>query len=619
MKKQNKFVEDIVEETKQDFISRQNERKPFEAVWNLNKNFLMGNQYAWVNKLSEVEEYDKQYFWQEREVFNHIAPIIEARLAKLCTVMPNMEVLPSSNEESDQKIAKLSKDILKNVYDKLNLKEIISTATNWSEITGTCFYKIVWNAKAGKAVYVENNKNVYEGEVEVSVVPPYEIFPDNNNASDINNCFSLIHAKAYHVRDIKNIWGVTVTGEDIDTVSLNQTSNLGGLGYKANSNKFASNIKHDHAIVIEKYISPTEENPNGKLIIVCQDKLLFCGDLPYKNMFDKKRGFPFVRQVAIENPGCFWGTSVIERIIPIQRAYNAVKNRKHEYLNRLSMGVLTIEDGSVDTENLEEEGLSPGKVLIYRQGSNPPKMMEGVSLPMDFEKEEEKLLKEFSTISGVSDIMTTSNWSKSLSGTALELMVEQDSARIISTSEKIKTAVSLIAKQILKLYKQFAITPRLTKVSNGSGKVEVVYWKNSDLGNEEIEFCSNQEVGESLSFKREQVLRLMQAGLLTDENGKISNSLRLKVLELFGLGVWEGNTDEVVLQKNYADNENLNLVENKDVEVLEIDNHELHISRHISFMLDKNFYEVNTQNKGIKERFLSHIRAHKEFLAKTKQ
>lgn len=611
MKKQNKFVEDLVEETKQDFISRQNERKHFEAIWNLNKNFLMGNQYSWVNKLSEVEEYDKQYFWQEREVFNHVAPIVEARIAKLSTVMPNMDVLPSSNEEKDKKIAKLSKDILKNVYDKLNLKEVISLATHWSEITGTCFYKVVWNAKAGKAVYVENNKNVYEGEVEVSVVPPYEIFPDNNSANDINECFSLIHAKAYHVRDIKNIWGVTVMGEDIDTVSLSQVNNIGGLGYRANSSKFGANLKHDHAIVIEKYVSPTEENPNGKLIIVCQDKLLFCGDLPYKNMFDKKRGFPFVRQVSIENPGCFWGTSVIERIIPIQRAYNAVKNRKHEYLNRLSMGVLTIEDGSVDTENLEEEGLSPGKVLIYRQGSNPPKMMEGVSLPMDFEKEEEKLLKEFSTISGVSDIMTTSNWSKTLSGTALELMVEQDSARIISTSEKIKIAVNLIAKQILKLYKQFAITPRLIKVSNSSGEVEVVYWKNSDLGNEEIEFLVNQEVGESLSFKREQILRLMQAGLLSDENGKVSNSLRLKVLELFGLGVWEGNADESVLQKNYADSENLKLLNCLPVEVLEIDNHELHISRHISFMLDKTFDEAKEQNKGLKERFLSHIREHK--------
>ena len=40
------------------------------------------------------------------------------------------------------------------------------------------------------------------------------------------------------------------------------------------------------------------------------------------------------------------------------------------------MGVLMVEDGSVDTDNLEEEGLSPGKILVYRQGSVKPQLME---------------------------------------------------------------------------------------------------------------------------------------------------------------------------------------------------------------------------------------------------
>lgn len=69
---------------------------------------------------------------------------------------------------------------------------------------------------------------------------------------------------------------------------------------------------------------------------------------------------------------------MVERTIPIQRAYNAVKNRKHEFLNRIAVGVLAVEDGSVDVDNLETEGLSPGKILVYRQGSNPPRLMSRV-------------------------------------------------------------------------------------------------------------------------------------------------------------------------------------------------------------------------------------------------
>lgn len=36
------------------------------------------------------------------------------------------------------------------------------------------------------------------------------------------------------------------------------------------------------------------------------------------------------------------------------------------------INILCVEDGSVDVERLEEEGLHDGKVLIYRQGANPP-------------------------------------------------------------------------------------------------------------------------------------------------------------------------------------------------------------------------------------------------------
>lgn len=614
MKNKIDYKEDLVNEIKLDFLTRQRERKSFEAVWKLNNNFLIGNQYSSINTFCEVEESDKQYFWQEREVFNHISPIIDSRLAKLSSVSPNMNVLPSSSEESDLKVAKLSRDIIKNVYEKLNLKDVISRATHWSEITGTCFYKVVWNSKAGKAVYVDNNKNkVYEGEVEVSVVPPYEIFPDSNSSSSLEECFSVIHAKAYHIKDIKNIWGVDVVGSDVDTMTLSQVNNLGGLGYRAESRKIENNIKHDHAIVIEKYSAPSVDHPNGRLTIVCEDKLLFDGSLPYQNMMEGKRGFPFIRQVSIMQPGCFWGSSIIERIIPVQRAYNAVKNRKHEYINRLCMGVLTVEDGSVDTSDLEEEGISPGKVLVYRQGSNPPKMMNNESLPLDFEKEEEKLLNEFSEISGVSNIFTTSSWSKNLSGTALELMVEQDSARLNSTTEQIKNAVTMTAKQILKLYKQFAVTPRLVKTSNNGGKLEVKYWVNSDLGSEELEFSSDS-MGESISTKREQILKLMEAGLLCDSDGKTSNSMRVKILELFGLGVWDGNTDESVLQKNYAESENFKMVENLPVEVLEIHNHEIHINRHVSFMLDKEFEEKSKKDPTLKQKFLEHIREHKKQL-----
>ena len=92
------FEEDLVKEVLDDFKTRQQERKSFETQWELNMNFLMGNQYCSIGPSGEVEEYDKQFYWQEREVYNHIAPIIESRLAKLINMKPTMTVVPASGD-----------------------------------------------------------------------------------------------------------------------------------------------------------------------------------------------------------------------------------------------------------------------------------------------------------------------------------------------------------------------------------------------------------------------------------------------------------------------------------------------------------------------------------------
>ena len=40
------------------------------------------------------------------------------------------------------------------------------------------------------------------------------------------------------------------------------------------------------------------------------------------------------------------------------------------------MRILCVEDGSVDIDALENGGLKDGKILVYRQGSKPPFVLE---------------------------------------------------------------------------------------------------------------------------------------------------------------------------------------------------------------------------------------------------
>ena len=68
-----------------------------------------------------------------------------------------------------------------------------------------------------------------------------------------------------------------------------------------------------------------------------------------------------------------WGQgNIVDQLIPYQQQYNIYMNQIIDMTHRLASPILCVEDGSVDTDELSEEGLAPGKIIIYRQGSSCP-------------------------------------------------------------------------------------------------------------------------------------------------------------------------------------------------------------------------------------------------------
>ncbi len=610
----NKTENKIVQEVVADYIKRRENRRSLEAQWQLNINFIMGNQYSYISSNGGIREDEKRYFWQEKEVFNHIAPIVETRISKICANTPSVTVIPASSDESDVASAKLSKDILNSVANRINLVDIEKTATTWSEICGTVFYKVVWNTETGKMVATnENGQAIKEGDVEVQVVSPFEIFPDNLSCERMEDLKSIIHAKAVEVDTIKSLWGVDVNAEKVNAFTLDSNvGNLGGLGYDAHINKVTNIELNNHCVLIERYVKPSKNNPNGRLTIVAGGRLLFDGELPYVNDELGMRTFPFVKQISNYMPGSFFGVSVVDRLIPVQRAYNAVRNRKHEFFNRAVMNVLAVEDGSIDTDELEIDGLSPGKVLVYRQGSKVPEIMQNPKQTLEFDSEEERLLSEFKTVSGVSDMMTDSYAQyTSMSGTALQLLAEQDNSRISTATDSTKLAVKTVAKFILRLYKQFAVIPRLLKIAGDNGEIQMYYWDQNEICSDDVVFDASADANETIVHRRAMLMELIKEGLMFDEDGKFSHSTRKKCLDLLGFGMWEDAVDLNALHINRAKEENL--YADKPIEVLSIDAHKIHIDEHVAHLLSGEF-KKRKNKETIQNNLLKHIEEHKKLL-----
>lgn len=597
----------LAEDVERDFLERREARRKIENGWTLNINFFSGNQYCDLSPLGTLVEEDKRFYWQSRRVFNHIAPTVDCRIAKLEKMKPDLRVRAFSDEDGDLQASKLATGVLRYVQQRVGLTDILSKGLVWSETCGSVFYKVLWNEQGGRQVAVdEEGAPVYEGEVQIAVVPPFEIFPDRLDVEDFDGIGSVIHAQAVSPQYIREKFGVEVEGKDL----------VGVLGYsepsagKLPTDSFGKNSAtvKDGVILLERYTRPNAQNPKGRLEIVADGRLLYQGELPYINGERGERGFPFVKQDCLRLPGAFFASCIIDRLIPVQRAYNAVRNRKHEFLNRLSMGVLTVEDGSVDTDELSEEGLLPGKILVYRQGGKAPEMLDCGNVPSEFKDEEEWLEKEFSLISGVSDLSQSSTPARVTSATGLQLLLAQDDSRLSATVVCFERAVREIGRQILRLYRQFAGSARLMTLTGENKKTQVYYFNASHLDVNDVQF-ETQETA-TPEEKKAVLLQLYEAGLLSDENGNLTQENKNRILEAFGYGNYENARDLSALHTAKASEENLHL---KSGEVLpdEYDEHELHISEHIRFLLSAEFKRAK-EKEELKKRFVKHIDEHKK-------
>jgi hypothetical protein len=186
----------------------------------------------------------------------------------------------------------------------------------------------------------------------------------------------------------------------------------------------------------------------------------------------------------------------------------------------------------------------------------------------------------------------------------------------VSSAEEIRYSAKEIAKQILRLYKQYAIVSHTSRLIGDNGSIELFYWKGSDINSEEVIFETENEMNETMAQKRSMIFELLKSGLLHDENGQMSSYTKNKILEQLGFGIWENGRDLNTLHKNSAIKENNELLHNSQIKSpYEIDDHEIHISEHIAFMLGGEFEKY--KNDEMEKLILDHINNHKKMINKS--
>jgi len=619
------YKDTIISYVKDELERRKQERAPLELMWRLISNFVSGDQYCDINPYTmEIEDIEKAYDWMQRETFNRMAPIYEARLSKLSQIRPLMRCRPSTNEIDDIAKAKISTAVLKGTQIRNKFFEKLDTANAWMDLLGTVFFISGWNPSKGKVIYreevvvVEGEEvkkkvnEIREGDLDFGILTPFEVYPDSILNQELSDCRSIIIEQVMPVDKIYDIFGIRVPGRNISVYGINPVLTAGGLGYETTVNTLALQEREDAETVTTYMELPSRDYPDGRtIIIVGETELVYYGGLAYNVGEDNTPSYPLVKTVAIKKPGCFFGTSVYERMLPVQRAYNAIKNRKHDFLNRCVIQAYSYEEGSIDETRLEEEGISPGSVWPRRPGTPPPQPINNGNLPGEFINEEDRLIREMEYLSGLSELSITSTAPSGLrSAKALESLKQTDDTRLSRTAEQIRASAIELSKQWLRIFKQYAKTPRVIKFTGTNEIANVFWWSASDITDYDVVHETENELNDTLEQRREFVVQLLQVGAFNNENGVMDRRAKQKLFELFKFGNWEDAIDIDELHIARAQRENAYFQAGVMPQLEPYDNDEMHAQEHDRLILSTDFEVLKQTKPELAQIFIAHRYEH---------
>ena len=622
------YKEDIIKKVMDDLTERKTERSILEQQWTLNANFLVGNQYCEINPYrGDIEQLEPVYDWLERETFNQIAPLIETRIANLKKLNYMMKVKPATNELDDYAKAEISTSVLQHTQKVTDFESKKNTALHWNELCGNCFFLSWWDKDKGDKYAVEKilgcDENgeqkceetaYYQGDLDYGLITPYEIYPESIFKQTVEAQRSIILEQVKTVDDIYDLYGIKVEGSEVETFELTPLGSGGGFGYENTTVTIGHRTLTNAEKVVTYFERPSKHKPNGQMIIIIgDDNLVYYGDLPYSRI-------PIVQSVCIEVAGQFFGKSAIERLIPIQRAYNGCVNRIHEYIKHIAIGSYITEEGSIDIEEYEQNGQAPGACLVYKQGSNPPVPIPNGNLPQEIMTERYNLKNDMEYAAGISQLMVYGNAPSGVtSGTALNTLREIDNTRLALTGDHMRNAVRKLSILWLEIYKKYATTRRILNYVGGNNIGKAIIWSNEDINSYDVDYITENELLLSEDAQKERFFEAYNLGLFTDKNGVIPARVKHKALEYMKCGNYSDILSIDQLQIQAAQRENVFFENGVVPEVSDFDEHEIHIEEHLRYILQMDFQLLKNKKPEYAAALEDHLRKHKETVAMEEQ
>lgn len=608
---------ELLSELKEKFTRAETARKPFETQWKLNLYWLVGRQYTVIHDYQSRVVEPKAPPWRVRLVANRILPIWRGSLGRLLKTRPIPDVIPSTGEEEDVLTAKVADKVIKYVWYNRGLEGQKSIELyGWMLACGSSFLMPHWDPEAGEMAPVEEpldedpdgdeeaiDEVVEElggekvekeprmepiGDIMVSVVSPFEVFPENGIHS-LDEMSWVFVARSVPVKDLKSRYPLHADDiheeEGLENIEWPFGSPASPTSYNENLTPSQESRK-GVARIVEYFQKPSSDFPKGRHVVYVGDTLIKRMD---KLPFNHKR-IPIVKFDNIIYPGRFWGGSVIEQLIPLQREYNRARSMLIETRNMMSRPklLIPIQAGVAEDQWTTE----PGEKIFYNPiGGGRPEPWVPPPVPGYVLQELDRIEQDMMEVASHHWATRGLNPPGVRTAAGIAMLQEADDTPFGPVLLWNESSWRQVAEQIVELAKEFYGEPRQVYMHVGN-EAEIAEFNAESL---QGRYRIRVDVGSSLPMSKaariQFGLELLDRGAFRDANNKINESKFFEFLEM-NSAVEIVNEDGIDIR--IARLENVDMRDRqRDFEAGEYDNHTVHLMYHKKFMK-----ELNMENPG---------------------
>jgi hypothetical protein len=628
---------------------------------------IAGDHYATFNPNMALFEdrdpnFDTEYMDKKpRMVVNHSLSVARTELAKLTKSDPIMEVVANSDSPQDIAAVRVSKAALNYVEWKFRLKKLRKNAVWWMLVGGVCGVNIGWdylNEQAGFMSYVidpstgdatfnpDRKKEIQDmvdsgeldklpeeklplGELEYKLYTMFQLFPDEN-ALDFEEIRDLITTEVMDIDTLRGIYGKQVDGimpEDtqLGVMERRMMQRIGAINPLYEQRDL--NGVYIHTFWLEPGVySGNKFLKDGIYMRWCQNKILDCSNgFPYQD-----GRLPFVFFQHIPSATTIWPDTTVNQIRQLNLEVDKTTSQLVESKDYMANPMWRIPTQSKVKGQIKAVA---GGIIRYVHVPNvpPPEPIQGLEMPAQVESLLAGLREQILDISGQSEVSRGRVPTGVRSGVAVAYLQEEDDTKLGPTVLQMEEAIAVMGSMTLERIAQFYTQQRTIRFYKPDGQFDVIKFRGTDLKNNTDVLCQSGSAMPKMKAARQQyTLELVSLGILTDPK---------EIKDELDLGAGEPDNDDK--NRAQADRENNIMLHGLDLKMFTMpnnpsdeqvqqtvsaavpvkawQNHQLHIERHTSQMMEEEFDQLQIKNPGIARLFDEHVAMHQQFIQAQQQ